>query len=88
MPTRADRVALGAISRRVNRERFKARTLAGGLDKRLIARAIGTRDDPESVLIVAGEGFGRCKQAAGTFERPQKVRISQAKAPFVMWGNV
>jgi len=88
MPTRPNGVTFGAIARRINREGLKACALAGGLNESLIARAIGTRDDPESVLIVSGEGFGRCKQAAGTFKRPQKVRIAQAQSLSSMCGNV
>lgn len=88
MPTRADCVALGTIARRVNGEWLKARTLAGGLDIGLITSAVGARNDPKSVLIVTGEGFRSRKKAAGTLKSPQKVRISQAKALSVMWGNV
>jgi hypothetical protein len=88
MPARPNGVALGTIARRVNREGLEARTLAGGLDIGLITRAIGTRDNPKGVLIVTGEGFRSRKQAAGTLKSPQKVRISQAKAPSVMLGNV
>ena len=88
MPTRTDRVALWAIARRVNRERLEARTLAGGLNESLIARALPARDNPKSILIIAGEGFRSGEKAAGALKSPQKVRISQAKAPSVMCGNV
>lgn len=88
MPTRPNGVALGTIARRVDREGLEARTLAGRLNERLIARAIGARNDPKSILIVTGEGFRSRKKAAGALKSAQKVRISQAKALSVMRGNV